>query len=165
MNDDLFLKDHWIMYFRYDRQKSKVFKKDLLSDFFTAKKELNNTLQIETINKYVLNLQKSIVAWFNINCPEESSLAGLFTGSKKFIGDERVESVTSRADLREKLLGRKSGGVFLTTIQKFSEDIELLTDRDNVVCISDEAHRTQTNLDQKITAYSQWRRMCKAVPL
>lgn len=55
------------MYFRYDRQKSKVFKKDLLSDFFTAKKELNNTLQIETINKYVLNLQKSIVAWFNIN--------------------------------------------------------------------------------------------------
>lgn len=81
----------------------------------------------------------------------DDQLSGLFTGSKKFIGDERVESVTSRADLREKLLGRKSGGVFLTTIQKFSEDIELLTDRDNVVCISDEAHRTQTNLDQKIT--------------
>ena len=75
---------------------------------------------------------------------------GLFTASKKYIGDERVESVECRADLREKLQGRKSGGVFLTTIQKFSEDIELLTDRDNVVCISDEAHRTQTNLDQKI---------------
>ena len=81
----------------------------------------------------------------------DDQLSGLFTGSKKYIGDERVESVESRADLREKLQGRKSGGVFLTTIQKFSEDIELLTDRDNVVCISDEAHRTQTNLDQKIT--------------
>ncbi|SHL81468.1 type I site-specific deoxyribonuclease, HsdR family [Fibrobacter sp. UWOV1] len=81
----------------------------------------------------------------------DDQLSGLFTASKKYIGDERVESVESRADLREKLQGRKSGGVFLTTIQKFSEDIELLTDRDNVVCISDEAHRTQTNLDQKIT--------------
>ncbi len=36
-----------------------------------------------------------------------------------------------------------SGGVFLTTIHKFTEDTLLLTDRDNVVCISDEAHRSQ----------------------
>lgn len=46
--------------------------------------------------------------------------------------------------------GRVSGGVFLTTIHKFTEDTQLLTDRDNVVCISDEAHRSQVNLDQKI---------------
>lgn len=46
--------------------------------------------------------------------------------------------------------GRMSGGVFLTTIHKFTEDTQLLTDRDNVVCISDEAHRSQTNLEQKI---------------
>ena len=77
----------------------------------------------------------------------DDQLSGLFLASKKFIGDEMVQSVESRADLRAKLQGRKSGGVFLTTIQKFSEDIELLTDRNNVVCISDEAHRTQTNLD------------------
>lgn len=80
----------------------------------------------------------------------DDQLSGLFVGAKKFIGDEMVQSVESRADLRAKLQGRKSGGVFLTTIQKFSEDIELLTDRDNVICISDEAHRTQTNLDQKV---------------
>ena len=52
--------------------------------------------------------------------------------------------------LIEKLQNRESGGVFLTTIQKFSEDINLLTDRTNVVCISDEAHRSQINLDQKV---------------
>ena len=46
--------------------------------------------------------------------------------------------------------GRNSGGVFLTTIHKFTEDTELLTDRDNVICISDEAHRSQVNLDQKV---------------
>src|SRR5699024_2051917 len=36
------------------------------------------------------------------------------------------------------------------TIHKFTEDIELLTERTNVICISDEAHRSQTNLDQKV---------------
>lgn len=46
--------------------------------------------------------------------------------------------------------GRMSGGVFLTTIHKFTEDTQLLTDRNNVICISDEAHRSQVNLDQKI---------------
>jgi type I restriction enzyme R subunit len=46
--------------------------------------------------------------------------------------------------------GRMSGGVFLTTIHKFTEDTLLLTDRNNVVCISDEAHRSQVNMDQKI---------------
>ena len=38
----------------------------------------------------------------------------------------------------------------MTTIQKFTEDIQLLTDRANVICISDEAHRSQINLDQKV---------------
>jgi type I restriction enzyme, R subunit len=69
---------------------------------------------------------------------------------KNFIGDNTVESVESRADLRDKLQGRQSGGVFLTTIHKFTEDTELLTNRSNVICISDEAHRSQLNLDQKV---------------
>src|SRR5690606_19813777 len=66
------------------------------------------------------------------------------------VGDENIISVESRADLRAHLKGRDSGGVFLTTIHKFTEDTELLTDRANVICISDEAHRSQINLDQKI---------------
>lgn len=74
-----------------------------------------------------------------------------FTKAKEYIGDQIVESVKSRADLRAKVQGRPSGGVFLTTIHKFSEDTDLLTDRTNVICISDEAHRSQTNLKQKIT--------------
>lgn len=81
----------------------------------------------------------------------DDQLSGQFTNAKGYIGDQVVQSVTSRADLREKLQGRNSGGVFLTTIHKFNEDTELLTNRTNVVCISDEAHRSQVNLDQKIT--------------
>jgi len=61
-----------------------------------------------------------------------------------------VVSVENRSQLRELLKGRNSGGVFLTTIHKFTEDTELLSERDNIICISDEAHRSQVNLDQKV---------------
>ncbi|EOR09521.1 type I restriction endonuclease subunit R [Acinetobacter tandoii] len=80
----------------------------------------------------------------------DDQLSAQFTNAKGFIGDETILSVESRQHLRELLQGRKSGGVFLTTIHKFTEDIELLTERTNVICISDEAHRSQVNLDQKI---------------
>jgi type I restriction enzyme, R subunit len=80
----------------------------------------------------------------------DDQLSGQFTNAKTFIGDNVVASVESRANLRELLQGRNSGGVFLTTIHKFTEDTELLTERSNVICISDEAHRSQVNLDQKI---------------
>lgn len=80
----------------------------------------------------------------------DSQLSEQFTEAKRYIGDNTVISVESRAELRELLQRRQSGGVFLTTIHKFTEDTELLTERNNVICISDEAHRSQINLDQKI---------------
>lgn len=80
----------------------------------------------------------------------DDQLSDEFTNAKNFIGDNTITSVESRAELRELVQGRASGGVFLTTIHKFTEDTELLTDRANVICISDEAHRSQTNLDQKV---------------
>jgi len=80
----------------------------------------------------------------------DDQLSGQFTGAKGFIGDDSVISVESRAQLRDLLKGRNSGGVFLTTIHKFTEDTELLTGRNNIICISDEAHRSQVNLDQKV---------------
>jgi len=85
----------------------------------------------------------------------DDQLSGQFTNAKTFIGDNNVKSVESRAELRTLLQGRKSGGVFLTTIHKFTEDTELLTERTNVICISDEAHRSQTNLDQKVKVTSK----------
>ncbi len=85
----------------------------------------------------------------------DDQLSGQFTNAKSFIGDNNVKSVESRAELRTLLQGRKSGGVFLTTIHKFTEDTELLTERTNVICISDEAHRSQTNLDQKVKVTSK----------
>ena len=79
----------------------------------------------------------------------DTQLSENFTQSKRFLGDKEVLSILSRDDLKEKLQGKASGGVYLTTIQKFTEKLDLLTDRDNVICISDEAHRSQINLDAK----------------
>ena len=81
----------------------------------------------------------------------DDQLSAQFVNAKQFIGDETVINVETRKELGELLRGRKSGGVFLTTIHKFSEDINLLSDRANIICISDEAHRSQTNITQNVT--------------
>lgn len=80
----------------------------------------------------------------------DDQLSKQFLNSKKYIGDDNVISIDSRDKLKQELQGRESGGVYLTTIQKFTEDLDVLTDRTNIICISDEAHRSQINLDQKV---------------
>lgn len=79
----------------------------------------------------------------------DKQLSELFINSKKFIGDDNVVTIQSREDLKEKLYNNQSGSVYLTTIQKFTEDLDLLSNRSNIICISDEAHRTQINLESK----------------
>ena len=80
----------------------------------------------------------------------DDQLSNCFVDSKSFIGENDIVSVLSRDDLKNKLEGKASGGVYLTTIQKFTDALSLLTDRCNVICISDEAHRSQLNLDQSV---------------
>lgn len=80
----------------------------------------------------------------------DDQLSKDFTNAKKFIGDENIINIESRADLRDRLRGIESGGVYLTTVQKFAEDDEILSDRTNIICISDEAHRSQVNMDLKV---------------
>jgi len=72
--------------------------------------------------------------------------------SEKIVGKEKskVRSIESREDLQKTLGSTKSGGVYIITIQKFCEDVGLLDDRPNIICISDEAHRTQTNTGSKL---------------
>jgi type I restriction enzyme R subunit len=57
----------------------------------------------------------------------DTQLSETFVEAKKFIGDNTIVSVESRANLRELLQGRQSGAVFLTTIHKFTEDTEIQT--------------------------------------
>ena len=48
-----------------------------------------------------------------------------------------------RADLKRKLKDLEAGGIIFTTIQKFTEETGVLSDRENILVISDEAHRSQ----------------------
>jgi len=83
----------------------------------------------------------------------DDQLSKLFLNSKEFLGENNIINVESREDLKSNLYNIKSGGIYLTTIQKFNKDIGLLSDRENIICISDEAHRTQVykETDLKLT--------------
>ncbi|MBD5258795.1 MAG: type I restriction endonuclease subunit R [Barnesiella sp.] len=81
----------------------------------------------------------------------DNQLAKTFLNATKFIGDKTIVQADSREALGELLRGRTAGGVFLTTIQKFEEGTGLLSDRANIICISDEAHRSQAGLGMKTT--------------
>lgn len=73
--------------------------------------------------------------------------ANLFTKSKEFLNLGEVCVVPTRKKLREELGTRESGGFYICTIQKFcdreDDKIGLINSRANIICFSDEAHRTQ----------------------
>ena len=80
--------------------------------------------------------------------------AKLFTKSKEFLNLGEVSVVKDRAHLRQELGARQSGGFYICTIQKFcdreEDKIGLINDRQNIICFSDEAHRTQLEHAKKI---------------
>ena len=73
-----------------------------------------------------------------------------FENAKRYLADKKVRSIENREDLGKTLSNTESGGVYITTIQKFCEDTGLLSERNNIFCISDEAHRTQLSVGGKI---------------
>lgn len=80
----------------------------------------------------------------------DTQASKLFVTAKKYLHDNNVRSIESRQDLHDTLINRESGGVYITTIQKFCESTGLLSNRSNIICISDEAHRTQTGTGSKL---------------
>ena len=80
----------------------------------------------------------------------DTQTSELFVTAKKFLHENDVRSIESRDDMAKTLGDRPSGGVYITTIQKFCEKTGLLSDRSNIICISDEAHRTQTGVGAKL---------------
>lgn len=80
----------------------------------------------------------------------DNQTSELFVTATRYLNDKDVRSIENRQDLTETLAGKPSGGVYITTIQKFCEETGLLSDRSNIICISDEAHRTQTSVGSKL---------------
>ena len=107
----------------------------------------------------MLFLSKRITTSYDLNKPTiiiltdrndlDTQISSDFENAKNYLIDDNSISIENRKALKDKLSKVTSGGIYLMTIQKFSEDINLLSDRNNIICISDEAHRTQTNLEAK----------------
>ncbi len=78
----------------------------------------------------------------------------LFAKSKEFLNLGEVCVVKDRKTLRQELGARESGGFYICTIQKFcdrqDDKIGLINERRNIICFSDEAHRTQLEHSRKI---------------
>lgn len=87
----------------------------------------------------------------------ESQSAKLFCRSKQFLEDEAVKVFETRNELANEMRTRKTGGIYITTVQKFAETTGLLTDRSNVICLSDEAHRSQNNIGSKLSIQTDGR--------
>ena len=58
----------------------------------------------------------------------------------------------SREHLKLLLDGRQANGIIFTTMQKFEESHEPLSERRNIVVMADEAHRGQYGLKEKVDA-------------
>lgn len=74
----------------------------------------------------------------------------LFENSTDFLSNGTVRKIEDREDLMHELSSRETGGVFICTIQKFCAETGLLSNRSNIICFSDEAHRTQTGVGSKL---------------
>lgn len=93
--------------------------------------------------------------------------AKLFTKSKEFLNLGEVSVVPTRKILREELALRESGGFYICTIQKFcdreNDKMGLINERANIICFSDEAHRTQLEHSKKIKFSKETEENMKAV--
>lgn len=79
----------------------------------------------------------------------DDQLYGQFARCKDFLRQDPIHA-QSRQNLKELLDGRKANGIIFTTMQKFEESHESLSDRHNIIVMADEAHRGQYGLKEKI---------------
>lgn len=79
----------------------------------------------------------------------DNQLYGQFANCKDFLRQEPIQA-ESRNHLKTLLDGRQANGIIFTTMQKFEESFDCLSDRRNIVVMADEAHRGQYGLAEKI---------------
>lgn len=79
----------------------------------------------------------------------DDQLYGQFAKCKDFLRQEPMHA-ESREHLKSLLAGRQANGIIFTTMQKFEESHEALSERHNIIVMADEAHRGQYGLSEKV---------------
>lgn len=81
----------------------------------------------------------------------DEQLYGQFAKCKEFLRQEPIHA-ESRENLKSLLAGRQANGIIFTTMQKFEESREALSERNNIIVMADEAHRGQYGLAETVDA-------------
>lgn len=79
----------------------------------------------------------------------DQQLYSTFCASSKLLLRQTPKQAESRENLKE-LLKVKAGGIIFTTIQKFEEGTGVINDRDNIIFMTDEAHRSQYGTEARL---------------
>lgn len=79
----------------------------------------------------------------------DNQLYGQFSRCQDFLRQVPVQA-ESRENLKELLNGREANGIIFTTMQKFEESGEPLSERRNIIVMADEAHRGQYGFSEKV---------------
>lgn len=79
----------------------------------------------------------------------DNQLYTTFSTCSREILPQRCRQAENRKELKE-YLKVNAGGIIFTTIQKFEEDNDILSDRENIIFIADEAHRSQYGTEKKL---------------
>lgn len=79
----------------------------------------------------------------------DDQLYGQFVKCSEFLRQEPKQA-TSRENLKGLLENRQANGIFFTTMQKFEESSNALSNREDIIVISDEAHRSQYSLEEQV---------------
>lgn len=79
----------------------------------------------------------------------DDQLYAQFAKCKDFLRQTPIHA-ESRKHLKELLDGRKANGIIFTTMQKFAESDEPLSERHNIIVMADEAHRGQYGLRERM---------------
>lgn len=120
LNDDDFLRAHWIMYFRYAREEAEQYASFLLDEHFTAARASSGELDADELQNYVTSIQEASRAWYSVHFPTKAT--------------QLTDSVRDKLDC----LGRLGRGAFapliMTSIVKRLGEAE-------VVQLSAEAER------------------------
>ena len=92
----------------------------------------------------------------------DNQLYTTFAKCSNYLKQDPVQ-IENREDLNDKLDNRKSGGIFFTTLQKFEEKTGLFSNRDDILVLVDEAHRSHYGIDatikfdkEKMKAYKKY---------
>lgn len=108
------------------------------------------TLSMVFLTRNINNVKRNLTTLIITDRKDlDNQLSSTFVSASDFLGQE-VKQIESITDLKNTLDNRKQNGIYLCTVQKFNETIGELSRRDDILVISDEAHRSHKNINGKL---------------